>query len=250
MVNAIILLIIAAIGVTGYIVDFTSTHWLISILSWLGFVIFVVAPTRIGLKYLKQAERMKPCLEILGVAETNLGQTGAEWSLEIRNNGTQQAEKCQGKLEDIEFETLQGGFSLERWPKNHDLQWSGQIEDASNCAIAGGQRAMLNLVYRDSAAPNKTITLAYRGTEQFRLDNKLPQNDPILLLINITSEGRNPQYAICLLDMKAIASDIYRGYSCQSPVILLYHGEQRRSLGEFQKGLNPSPTLDMGGSQT
>ena len=42
MVNAIILLIIAAIGVAGYIVDFTSTHWLISILSWLGFVIFVL----------------------------------------------------------------------------------------------------------------------------------------------------------------------------------------------------------------
>ena len=250
MMNVIILLIIAAIGVIGYIVNFTSEHWLISILSWLGFVIFVVAPTRIGLKYLRQSERMKPCLEILDIAEANIGYTGAEWSLEIRNNGTESAEDCHGTLEDIEFESLQEGVSLKRWRKNHDLQWSGEVENASSFTIAGGQKAMLILVSRDSASSDNNVTLAYRGTEQFRLQYKLSQYDPILLLINVTSEGREPLFVICLLNMKAIDSNVYRGYSGQPPVTLLYCGEQRRSLSEFQKGLNSSLNLDKEGSQT
>lgn len=245
MMNAISLLIIAVIGVVGYIVNFTSEHWLISVLSWLGFVIFVVAPTRIGLKYLRQTERMKPCLEILDITETNIGYTGAEWSLEIRNNGTEPARDCHGNLEDIEFESPPEGLSLKSWRKNHDLQWSGEVENASSFTIAGGQKAMLILVSRDSDSANNNVTLAYRGTEQFRLQYKLSQTDPILLLINITSEGKVPQYAICRLSMKDIASNMHRAYSKQLPVTLLYCGEQVRRLGEFQKGLKPLLTSDM-----
>lgn len=199
--------------------------------------------------YIKFEKKMKPCLEILRITEQNVGQTGAGWSLEIRNNGIEPAKGCHGNLEDIEFETPQGGLSLARMPRARDLGWSGQLENASDYTIAGGQHAMLNLVNRDSAAPDKTITLAYRSTVQFRIEHKLPQNDPILLLINIISEGRVPLYAICLLDMKAIASNIYRAYSGRSPVTLLYHGEQRRSLREFNKEPNSPLTADMGGSQ-
>ena len=109
-------------------------------------------------------------------------------------------------------------------PRARDLGWSGQLENASDYTIAGGQHAMLNLVNRDSAAPDRTITLAYRSTVQFRIEHKLSQNDPILLLISIISEGRVPLYAIC-------------------------HGEQRRSLREFNKEPNSPLTADMGGSQ-
>lgn len=199
--------------------------------------------------YIKFEKKMKPCLEILRITEQNVGQTGAGWSLEIRNDGIEPAKGCHGNLEDIEFETSQGGLSLARMPRARDLGWSGQLENASDYTIAGGQHAMLNLVNRDSAAPDKTITLAYRSTVQFRIEHKLPQNDPILLLISIISEGRVPLYAICLLDIKAIASNIYRAYSGRSPVTLLYHGEQRRSLREFNKEPNSSLTADMGGSQ-
>ena len=194
--------------------------------------------------YIRFEGKMKPRLEILGILETNVGQTGAGWSLEIRNNGTQTAKECHGNLEDIEFETPHGTLSLARWPRGRDLQWSGEVENTSHYDIAGGQHAMLSLVSRDSAASDNNITLVYRGTEQFRLNHKLSPNDPILLLINITSEGRIPLYAICLLDMEVIASNIYRGLSGQSPVTLLYHGEHWLSLSEFQKGLNSSPTLD------
>ena len=148
-------------------------------------------------------------------------------------------------MEDIEFETPQGGLSLARWPRSRDLQWSGEVENDSHYDIAGGQKAMLNLVYREYAETHQAITLAYRGTRQFRLDHNLAPNDPILLLINITSEGKVPQYAICLLNMKAIASNIHQGLSGQYPVNLLYHGEQRRSLSEFQGSANPPPTPDM-----
>ena len=253
LIITIVTWLFAIVGIGGLIKGFSDPLWFIAISPFFIMVIFI-APYQHWKKQRERADKLecraKPVLEILDIAEANIGHTGAEWSLEIRNNGTQPAKECHGNLEDIEFESPQGGGSLKRWRKNHDLQWSGEVENASSFTIAGGQKAMLILVSRDSASSDNNVTLAYRGTEQFRLQYKLPQNDPILLLINITSEGRNPQYAICLLDMKAIASDIYRGYSCQSPVTLLYHGEQRRSLGEFQKSLNSSPTLDMGGSQT
>lgn len=255
IVITIINYIFAVFGVVGIVKTFLENNffWLFSALP-LFFMIVFVAPYKLWKEQKGRGDilekQARPCLEILDIAEQNMSWTGASWSVEIRNNGIQPARGCHGNLEDIEFETPQGELSLKRWPRGRDLQWSGQVENASDYIIAGGQHAMLNLVYRDSAASDKTITLAYRGTEQFRLDHKLPQNDPILFLINITSEERVPQYAICLLDMKAIASDGYRAFSGRSPVMLLWHGEQRRSLSEFQKGLNSPPTLDKEDSQT
>ena len=131
-------------------------------------------------------ERTNPKLEITEATETNIGQVGRGWALRVRNIGTESAKGCHGRLEDIELETISDTMSMQRWPKDRDFHWSGQVEGAYGYEIPGGQSATLNIVYCDSAG---TITLAYSGIQQFRADHKIPYSSPVLVLVNITTEA-------------------------------------------------------------
>jgi hypothetical protein len=174
----------------------------------------------------------QPTLVIEGPVETNMGQMGRGWGIRVRNRTLDFAEGCHGRLEDIELETPIAQWSMSRWPKDRDLHWSGQVEGASDYEIAGGQTATLNVVSSDRS---KVIKLAYRGTEEFRLEHKLSANLPLLILVNISNRGSIPQYAICRVDPEALASFLIQGISGREPFSLLWHGTERPKLIDYQK---------------
>lgn len=189
----------------------------------------------------------RPRLQIIEAVEANMGRWGRGWSLLVQNSSPESAEECHGRLEDIVFESPPQGISLSMWPKHRDLHWSGQLENTYDYKIPGGQTATLNVVYRGYINSKNTVTLAYRGTEDFRYDNRISYTAPVLLLVNITCRGAAPIFAICRIDVASLQNKILESIADRPPFQLLYHGTKRRNIREFQKRTDQSCAPDSRG---
>ncbi len=115
------------------------------------------------------------------------------WSIVIRNTGTSIAEKCNAQLLELEYET-RTNYSLDSWPTNEYLAWSN---DNSEIDVRSSDKLQ---VYID----DNVYFFAYANGKQFREENGIPNIlDNILILIDISSYGKLPIYAVLRLNMKA-----------------------------------------------
>lgn len=150
--------------------------------------------------YIKFEEKIKPRLEIEYVTEQLYGGLGSVRGLIIRNQGTDEAVSCQGRLVEMEFEIPQRSQSLFRFPKYQPLKWGEEPWGISsgNISIPGSESAVLNIVRWESRRHNPRLAYACIDTP---LRDTLPTGYGILLVISITSQNSAPIYAICLLDL-------------------------------------------------
>ena len=183
--------------------------------------------------------KMQPVLELVNEKEEAGKFPGDRgWGLVIRNRGVDKAVSCSARIEAIEFELTGTGQTLERWPIDRPLQWAGQ--EGEDYDIPGGQAAHLDIAYIGAFGSwgpevNRRATLAYRGDEAFRVTHALPESvGPILLLINLVSEGQLPLYILCKLDVQVMKGMITGGLTERQPFKCLYFGSDRPTLSDFQ----------------
>ncbi len=176
-------------------------RWLVSSGIALGAVVlgrffFNLIRAPVFLKFEKEKE---PCLIIDGVTtEFSNKISGGCWVLLIRNQGTDQAEDCRGRLVDIEFAQPQKNQSLFRWYKNHSLEWTEGFRDS--ISIPGRQSGTLRLATWDSSQgfPNNQLRVAYANNPTTIF---LPTDREIIFVVSVASKDTLPQYVVCLLDM-------------------------------------------------
>lgn len=174
---------------------------------------------------------LEPCLEIHGPQEVNMGAQGRGWSLSVVNRCSETLDGCTAILEEILFESPNEHFTLDRWPKSRELHWAGQPEEAVGHRILIGQTGALNIVNCDN---KNEITLAYRGSKQFRSDNHIGFDFPFLVLVSMVCIGGTPLYAVCRVDPVTLKSNIHRGLTGKEPFQIIWQGTERPSLMDFQ----------------
>lgn len=178
-------------------------------------------------------EVLKPYLRVEQGKEESTGTISRGWGLIVWADAESDALGIHAKLEAMTSEYVIESVPLDGWPTDRDLHWAGQIDDFDT-KIPAGQSARLNVFYYDRTT--KKVKLSYhRATEEFREQNSLLINLPLLILINIASEGRQPTFVVCRLDPKSASNLIYQGYANEAPFTLLWHGPERRQLSEFQQ---------------
>ena len=208
-------------------------RWLVSsgialVVVTLVLFLFNLIRTPVFLKFEKQ---INPRLKIKRFVKqrTAMGSLGSEWGLEITNIGIDPAEECHGRLEKITRESSPNTLSGQ--PVNRDFHWAGQGEGLHEFKIPGKQSALLGIVYYCSDGLGET-TLAYRGSQEFRLDHTLSVIDePILLLVSIASKGTLPQYVVCRIDIPALVRDLV--FEAEPSCTIKWMGMERRDLSDF-----------------
>lgn len=230
---------IGSVAILGATIGFTGPQWARYVVFALLFIVFVVTPTRLGVRQLRLSQ---PLLEIGQVFETNKGHGGLGWGLVIHNRSSESAYECRANLEDLDFEIPSSELTLRKFPRR-DLYWTGQYDDKAY-EIPVDQKATLNVMYFSHALQFEnpmSLTLAYRASEEFRADNKLTMREPVLALININSRGYVPQFVVCRLDLEVARNRILRGVSGRDPLEILWQGSKRRRLSDFQRESSTLP---------
>lgn len=150
--------------------------------------------------YIKFEDKIKPRLEIECVTEQLYEGLGSVRGLIIRNQGTDEAVNCQGRLVEMEFAIPRKSQSLFKFLKYQPLKWGEEPWGISsgNILIPGSESAVLNIVRWSSIRVNPR--LAYACIDDPLRDTLLTGYE-ILLVISITSQNSVPIYAICLLDL-------------------------------------------------
>jgi hypothetical protein len=183
---------------------------------------------------------MRPVLELIGDKE-EVGKYPLDrgWDLVIHNMGVDKALGCSARIEAIDFKFTDVGQMLKRWPTDRQLHWAGQ--EGETYDIPGGQTAHLNIAYFGNISfpgqqINRRATLAYRGDETFRATHALPEgSSPMLVLINLVSDGQRPLYILCELDVAVMKDMILAGLSPErAPLKSLYFGPDRPALSDYR----------------
>ncbi len=211
--------------------------WLIGWLP-LAFMLFLVAPYKLWKEQRERADQLEidlqPSLKVVGSVEQRLDQMGQGYAIEIENIGKGDVKKCHGRLLDLKFETTKDSISLSKMPRNRDLHWSGQVENADHYDVPGSQPAILNVVYCSRIEGKQLVRLAYRSKEQFRRDHALPQEfGSILALIRVSYEGHEAINLVCRIDPKMMADTAYRAMSSGKPFELKWYGTETKGLDSF-----------------
>lgn len=205
-------------GLVGLILGLAIPYLLVFILNlWL-------APYRqrneLRTKYRALKTAIKPRLELIGLTRQSMENDGTAYALEIRNSGLGDVAECHGRLVGLAFEQPIKGNSLDAWPRNRDLHWSGQAEDASDYAVPASQSANLNVLFvYEPRARGRTAIVPYRDTKEFREEQYLPSNDqPLLMYIRISSPGITPMEVVLKVDTRAATHPIVAGLSKRMPL--------------------------------
>lgn len=242
LIVAIIATMFSLAGLTSIYKAIQESNWLwlIGLLPLVLLVVFV-APYQLWKGQRERADQleigMKPSLKIVGSVKQKVGQFEQGYAIEIANLGKEDAKKCHGRLLELIFETPKDHISLSETPRNRDLHWSGQVENADYYDIPGGQLATLNVVYSSIIKGNKLVCLAYRSKEEeFRIDHALPKEfGSILALIRVSYEGHDAINLVCRIDPMMIANIGYEAYSPDKPFELKWYGTEMRDLSEYLK---------------
>ncbi len=161
---------------------------------------------------------ISPGLEIIGDQEQILNKRGRAFAIEVRNPGLKDVIGCHGRLLGLAFEDSEDTGTLDGKPRNRDLHWSGQVENATAYDVPASQRATLNVIYADRVADKgQLVMLAYRGREEFRQDHALPQDRPILIWLRISSSERKPIDIVCRVNPDLVVNLAKQAYSGNKP---------------------------------
>ena len=176
-----------------------------------GFVLLsLFAGTRLG-RRLRLS--MEPVLEIEPsmIRRGDASQSGESFGLVVTNKTMANANNCLGQIIDLAFLHPNPGFSLRHWTGG-SLQWSPQDRNTSNEAIAnvsGLLKANLDIIHhrtvgfsntRYDKLPRPQFLFAYANDPALAIDNPLPSNLAILMLIVVKGDNIPPVYAVCLFN--------------------------------------------------
>ena len=213
---------------------------------WFALLVFVVTPMRMWIGHSNGLAKLEnsliPKLQILGVKEEVTDNFGRGWGIVVRNAGTSAASGCSARIEELAFETPKDRQSLGLLATDRPLHWAGQ--ESESYEIPGGQTAHLNVVYSQrvkdtsTSSQEKFVTLAYRGDSEFQPIKSLSGEEPILALINISSDSTLPQYVVCKIVPSLMTDLILQGVTGDSPFSIEWKGDRRKPLQECQIGVS------------
>jgi len=213
--------------------------WLIGLLPLVFLVVFV-APYKLWKEQRERTdnltERIKPCLQIIGKPKPQQSATGSaasEWVLVIKNSGIETAEDCHVYLEEITTECVSEKLKL--FPVPIDFHWSGHMDNKSEFSIGGGVSNRLGLVCYGTDR-FRSVTLALHRGGEFRLNHQLTRyEEPILLLLCITSRNTLPQYAIVRINMEALVENPLNQTTNRPICKIMYAGFVRKELSQYTR---------------
>lgn len=190
------------------------------------------------LEQVNEWSQRTPSLRVEQGEEESTGPVVRGWGLTVWNDEGQEVRGVHANLEAVDT-VYPANVSLDWLPTNCDLHWARQGEEVG-FTIPGGQSARLNVFYQDQAT--KHLKLSYhRTTEDFRERHNLFFDFPVLILINITGEGRTPVFAVCRIEPKSAKDQIYEGLSKKPSFALLGSRIDRPSLRDFQSNEETAP---------
>ncbi len=133
----------------------------------------------------------------------------ASWGLQIKNEGTDQAEDCQGQPVEMDFLTPQKDKSFVEWLRHQRFRWVGESPSSTSFSIPGKSRAELEVMTRPPVEFEiyDGLRLTYIGENDFSQPPCLPWDYKILTVISIVSKNALPIYAVCLLDTAKVKFD-------------------------------------------
>ena len=227
------------------------TNVALGLAAWFLWLVLVVTPAKMWKvkreRVIELEASMKPCLQVQDIVERDEGISGRVWALRVYNTGVHPAERCHGRLEGLEFETPEQDRTLARVLKADDLRWAGQ-GTGENYEVPGKSPADLDIIYCDGKAPYGRVSLVYRNPGQ--LDIPLPTTGTVLILVNITSAGRNPAYTLCRAELSLVTSLLAEGLADKPAVSIVYQGPQRPDTLKYQRQATSPSIPDKEGSQT
>lgn len=238
-----VLAILSWLGVAKVSQSSGITNVAIGLGAWFFWLVLVITPVKMWKmkrdRVVELEASRKPCLQVCDIVENDKGEAGTGWAIKVYNSGVSPADRCHGRLEELDFETPRQNQTLERIPTSRDLHWSGQREDG-DYDIPGLNYGNLNVIYCEDRTIGRPIMLAYRDTEQFQLENVLSGlRDTILVLVNITCAGKVPIYVLCRAELNIVASGIVQGYVERPAVSIVYQGPERPDIVKYQRQTNP-----------
>jgi len=163
--------------------------------------------------------------------EESTGTVKRGWGLIVWNDGKEEAQGVHANLEHIEFCDMESTLRA-YWATNRDLHWAVR-EKNGLINIPSGQSARLQVIFYNETS--RQVEFSYHGmSELFRFKNALSSPEPILILLNITSRGEIPTFAVCRIHPDSARSLIKHDLSGNPPLELLWSGTKRPQLSDFQ----------------
>ncbi len=213
--------------------------WILVPSAWFSVVVIAVAVP------LPPLDVLRPKEERTGVG-SNVG-----WGLVMKNpNTTFRAIACSALLEEIAPESSTSSLLLADIPTDRPFHWAtGGKGDSVD--IAAGALAHLNVAYRERLENDDNddlVTLAYEASPEFRRQQHLPFDEPILVRLSITYDGSVPQYVVCRLNLQAMKNAIVQAliqentFSLENTFSIRYKGPEPKPLSQFRI---PSPSTSL-----
>ena len=233
---------VGSVVILGIFISFTAQQWALYLITAGAFVLFIVTPTRIGVRYIQSLQSTLVIMDQPYEEMTEHG--GRGWGLTVHNQGSQTAYECKATLEDIDFEVPVTGLTMAMYPKR-EMYWTNQHE-RPYYEIGPNQTAHLEVSYYEyptKDANHRSVTLAYRAREELRAKASLPADQTVIVLLSISSKQQKTQFIVLRLDTRYITNLILRGLSNGEPVSILWQGYGRRGLADFQKALGQTTPL-------